>query len=465
MMGSGISTLQQLSGACAGATELVTPDGSCPLAALRDGADDWARALRQAGIGRGDRVVSMLPNGAAFVQLLLATMAEGITFVPVSPRTPDTHSLLATFDASLVVCESSAERHVVAPGVGGGAPSTALTKRDSTARTDGIAFLLGTSGTTGAPVRVALSDANVVAVLDSHRPHLQLNGAVCLSVLPWHHVFGLVLDLLPALHGGNRIVAVPESQRDASHVIDIGEHRGATHLSMVPLLASDLARTTTGHALLHRLHGGIIGGAPIDDHLSTHLTGTQLRVGYGQTEASPGIMLGARGAFHAGILGQPVGCTVRIDADGELAFRGANACAGFWSNGTLVRADPDRWQRTGDLVTVHDGEYTFIGRSAATFKLANGRSVVAPPIEASIRARCPAVSGLLLSSPTPREIRLYYSTADSQPIDDDIVRAVLGGLARYYAGSMRVPAEAWVRTSKGLVDRRTPPDSAERTPA
>lgn len=456
-------------------------DGALDGAALLAGARAWAAWLRALGVRAGDRIVCALPPGPGFVMVLLAALGEGLTFVPV-PASADVDPLLDAVDARVAVVgagvRGGAGVAVAARDGGpsdgspndapfGGAPACLRAAR--TAPTPGVRFLLQTSGTTGAPRRVALSDANVGAVLASHAPHLALAGAVVLSVLPWHHAFGLVLELLPALLGGATLVRDASGGRDADAMLAVDAARRVTHLHAVPHTARLLAERDEGRALLARLRAGLVGGAPVDPGLAAHLAGTRVRVGYGQTEASPGVSLGEPGAWRAGALGRPLGCAVRLDDDGVLAFRGPNACLGFWdegvlNEGVLTTLAPDRWVRTGDLARAEpDGSYTFEGRAAESFKLANGRFVAALAVERAACARWPALTDALLSSPDGRTFVLAVSVADmagaaadgAVPAAADIA-PMLGPLATRPLRVVRVAPGTWVRTPKGDLDRRFP---------
>lgn len=451
MSPSGNSALQELFDAC-GTAELRTDDVRLSATAMHHGANDWARALRRAGVARGDRVVCALPNGPAFAQLLIATLAEGVTLAPVPPD-ENVVPLLDALDARIAIAGQSSHPNVAVPSHTGGPPSGPITPRKSSERTDHVAFLLRTSGTSGTPRWIALSESGVMAVLDSHLPCMALDGGSALCVLPWSHAFGLILSLMPALLRARRIVTSASLPRDASTITALATAHAVTHMSMVPLTATRLASTAAGMALLRDLHGGIVGGAPIDASLAANLTATQLRVGYGQTEASPGIMLGQPGEFSAGFLGRPVGCEVRIDSDGVLAFRGPNACSGLWHDGTLHAMDPARWHRTDDIVTINAGAYTFLARATVSFKLPNGTIVFPPLLEASMRAQLPQLTALALVPTKAQLIAVTYSTQGDRDLDTADLHRALGGLRAYVGATRRVTLSDWPRTDKGEIDR------------
>ena len=457
---TGTTVLQELFDAC-GTADLIADGAHLSATALHHGANDWSRALRRAGIARGDRIICALPNGAAFAQLLAASLAEGVTLVPVPPD-EDVVPLLESMDARVAIARQSTHVNVAVPSPVGGPPGGPITARKAVVRTDHVAFLLRTSGTSGQPRWVALPEIGVLAVLNSHLAQLAIDGGTALCTLPWHHAFGLVLGIMPALLRARRIVTLASPPRDVVALVTLAEEHAVTHMSMVPLTAGRLASTERGMALLRRLRGGLVGGAPIDAALASHLRTTQLRVGYGQTEACPGIMLGQPGEFSAGFIGRPVGCEVRIDGDGVLAFRGPNVCTGVWHAGALEVHDPHRWQRTDDIVAETHGGYIFLSRASVSFKLPNGTMVVPPVIEASVRAQFPRMSELLITPTGQQRIAVTYSTVDGGELDAQDVQRALGGLQSYLGAVRCIPYSTWPRTPKGEVDRErmlreTPP--------
>jgi len=452
---------------------LVLPDHIWTAASLWAGSRQWVRALREAGLTRGDRVVCGLPPGAAFVQLLIASLWDGYTLAPVAPRDAEgdrLEELLETLDARLIVCDSHASRlmpapHCFEPGEAGWPDRPLPTLRVSMHDvTPDVCLLLRTSGTSGAPTWIALSDGNVLSVLDSHALSLAPTAGCVLSVLPWYHAFGLVLGLLMALLHADEIVRDPDGGRALESLLDLADAHPITHMDLVPALATRLFAEERGAALLGRLQGGVVGGAPVSAMLATQLQSTRLRVGYGQTEAAPGIALGEVGAWSARALGRAIGCEVRVDPDGVLAFRGANACVGRWTRDGLQRRDRAAWLRTGDIVeAMDDGGYRYIGRATDSFKLSNGRMVHASQYEDAIRRRWPSVCEVMLRCDGEDRIEALLtsegdalSAAPSAAPSDDDVRAVLGSLGERLGVVTRIPRDAWRRTAKGEVDRRQP---------
>ncbi|MBC8010377.1 MAG: AMP-binding protein, partial [Burkholderiales bacterium] len=180
----------------------VFPDASVPGPTLWRSLRAWVECLRALQIGPGDRVVLSGPPGFGWMGAALAGLWLRATLVP-APATCAVEEVAETVDASLVI------------GPGGqvdwdahGQPQLCGALRPVRGPTSGDArFLLRTSGTGGEARWIALSDGNVLAVLDSHLPALGLGpGHRLLSTLPWSHAFGLVLEFLAALRARASLV-------------------------------------------------------------------------------------------------------------------------------------------------------------------------------------------------------------------------------------------------------------------
>ncbi len=452
---------------------LLLPDAIWSAAALWAGARQWVRCFRALGLQPGDRVVCALPADAAFVQCLIAALWEGLTLAVTSPDAAERdggYSLVTTLDARVLFTSGvpadafTVAADAIAQGGSGDWPNELLSAMRTSVgeRTPDVRLLLRTSGTSGSAQWVALSDDNLFAVLDSHADRLALGGGCVLSILPWHHAFGLVLGLLSALLAADEIVRDPLGGRDIESLCAMAAAHPITHVDLVPLLATRLFADERGASLLRSVRGGVVGGAPVSAMLSELLRATNLRVGYGQTEASPGVMLGEPGEWSARYLGRAVGCEVRIDGDGVLAYRGANACCGVWEHGALQRLPADRWVRSGDLVhALPNDAYAYVGRAGAAFKLPNGRFVDVARWEDALRRDLPHVADVLLRACEPDALEVLLTRADTWhgAQDPDGVRAVVERVLAPLSVPLQmrwVASDGWRRTAKGEIDRRRP---------
>ena len=437
---------------------LIYDDTITPAASLWTGSRLWTQAFRSTPLQAGDRLVIALPPSTAFVQVLVAALWEGYT-VALAPHNANVPDLLTTLDARAAVTTDAVDApHTFISEEYAGPRSTPDTLRSpDTSPTPDVRFLLRTSGTTAHARWIALSDRNVLSVLASHLPHFALHDARVLSVLPWTHAFGLVLDFFPALLSGAELIRDPNGGRNPERLLQLRNAWGATHLSAVPLIIQRLIDTAGGEALLRDLNGGLVGGAPVSGPLAKRLSRTALRAGYGQTEAAPGIAMGPPGKWAAHYLGRPVGCSVEVADDGELLFEGPNACVGVWKNGRLERAAPDRTVHTGDLVERSGNDLYFRGRKDDSFKLSNGRWVQAGAMEAALKTSFPDLRDALVFTPNGNDVAVALCPAAPSatlPSDDDY-RAALGSLAERLVWTTTIAPEAWSTLPKGTVDRST----------
>tara|TARA_Y100001937_G_scaffold122491_1_gene183545 strand:+ start:264945 stop:266492 length:1548 start_codon:yes stop_codon:yes gene_type:complete len=389
------------------------PEQAASAAALWMGVRLWMQRWET-----GDPIVfSGLPAGPEYIEVLAATLARQGTFIAGHPERgagfllnevqswqPDYVVLPRGSDLEVPgyrVCEEVNEhRNAVLLGRRPGYEDLQINHplRRRLANTD-RRIVLATSGTSGGNAKWSiLSDRNLFSVLRTHIPALGIRKRTTLSVLPWNHAFGLVLDLLPSLFGARTVVRDnPSSMQRFGHLQD---RFSIDYMSAVPALlerwfASDSVQR------IHKFKGGLLGGAPINVELAERLRGSRFRVGYGQTEASPGVTLGQPGQFHEGFLGKARGCEVRLQ-DGQLEYRGPNVCSALVSFPGTISEQPgskslsqslretiqsrmealdnsmtlrsaDQWQRTGDIAELHDAGFVFLGREDYNFKLSNGR--------------------------------------------------------------------------------------------
>lgn len=437
---------------------LVTPERILPAASLWTSARAWVAALRAAGIGAGDRVVLAADAGPAFVPLLVAGLWESLSLVVVSASGTDPLKQLEFFDARLMVGASASQCPDAARHDAVGLPIPPLMPRSARRpRTPDCRLLLQTSGTTRSGRWIALSDSNLFAVLDSHRDAGPEAAACVLSVLPWHHAFGLILDLLAGLLAGAEIFRLERLGGDPDRLLSLVHDQPVRHLNAVPITLERLRQSERGAALLRGLTGGLVGGAPVSAGLADFLSQTRLRVGYGQTEASPGICLGAPGEFSASWLGRPVGCRVRVDADGVLAFSGANAALGEWTDAGLQVMDPARWVRTGDLVRAVDQGFLFEGRLADGFKMTNGRFLSAAVLEQAVMMLHPAIEACMVGTLDGRRLEVAISAEALAGLDQEALGRMLADYGVLQFRLHPVPSAGWVRRPKGDLDRRQPP--------
>ena len=203
------------------APALVAPDGQLvTYGTLEARVALLERRLRGAGLGRGDRVLALLPSGTALVELLHAAARAGVVLAPLDPRSTGDEARFAARRAC--ARGSCSARAASAMAVAAAAESCAA--RQASGAPDGVPLadvgppprrrcggidldaahtIVFTSGTTGRPRGVVLSAGNHLA---SARASAARLGVAAddrwLACLPLHHVGGLAVLLRAVLAGG-----------------------------------------------------------------------------------------------------------------------------------------------------------------------------------------------------------------------------------------------------------------------
>ena len=261
-------------------------------------------------------------------------------------------------------------------------------------RPDSLATILYTSGTTGEPKGVMLSQGNLVSNTEAKiAAHGFTAGELRLGVLPLSHVFGRTCDLYVTIATGAELALT--ASRD-TFFDDCAAVR-PTYLNAVPYFFDKCFRQLDqpGRAAergsLRRLLGGrvrscLCGGAPLPRHVYRFFWEQEVPVveGYGLTESSPVISDCTLAHNRPGSVGRPIpGVEVRIAEDGEILTRGPHVMLGYWNKPEATAGVlQDGWLLTGDLGHVDEAGFLFItGRKKEMILTAGGRNVFPVPLE------------------------------------------------------------------------------------
>ncbi|MSO71489.1 MAG: AMP-dependent synthetase [Alphaproteobacteria bacterium] len=368
---------------------------------LRKLIADTVAALNAAGVGRGDRVAIVLPNGPEMATSFLG-VAAGAVAAPLNPSYTESEFRFYLEDLR-------AKAVIVAPGDGGartaahalgvavleltvpaGAAAGEFKLSGSTgarASHPGLAdaadsaLVLHTSGTTARPKIVPLSQANLCASAANIAATLALQAEdCCLNVMPLFHIHGLIGALLSSLSAGASVAATPgfNALRFAAWMSEIKP----SWYSAVPTMhQAILARAERDPAAAagYRLRFIRSSSAALPPQVMAGLEKLFLCPvieSYGMTEAAHQMTSNplpprARKAGTVGIAAGPEVATMDADgrilprgAAGEVVIRGANVTAGYENNPTAnASAFAHGWFHTGDLGVIDaEGYLTISGR-------------------------------------------------------------------------------------------------------
>ena len=374
---------------------IVAPDGRLTFADLDRRADEVAAGLAAAGVGAGDRVALVLPNGAECAAAVYGALRAGAVIAPIDATIkPERLSyLLADSGAAVVICDRDHEPVVAAAAADTGTRMvTGLDSLDVGATATAfpgdprLAAILYTSGSTGEPKGVTLTHANLTFVAGSIVEYLALTAEDrVLSVLPLSFGYGLS-QLLTCVRAGATLV-LEQGLAFPGRIVGLLEEERVTGLPGVPTVFAVL----TGlrglaerelPALRFLTNAGAALPVQMIDRLRETFPGAQLFSMYGQTECirisylPPELLAAKPTSVGVAIPGTDAwvedeeGNAVRPGETGELIVRGPHVMEGYWGEPELTaeklregRESGERVLVTGDLFRIdEDGHLYFVGR-------------------------------------------------------------------------------------------------------
>ncbi|MBU0594045.1 MAG: AMP-binding protein [Gammaproteobacteria bacterium] len=298
-----------------------------------------------------------------------------------------------------------------------------LTMLQKQADLPGIAeLLITTSGSTGVPKQVMLSEANLEAAVRASQSRIPLKpGDIWLACLPLQHIGGIAIFYRCAEAGATTLL---HQGFDAAKVRHDMERHGVTHISLVPAMLARLLESGPPPA---QLAYALIGGGPLSEKLArrAHQAGWPICPTYGTSETSS--QVASLAAFPPdwceGMVGPPLpGISVEImdengqpvKGKGHIRVRGPNVMRGYANaaheaghgllDGWFVSGDRGYLDARGNLVVLgrHDD------------MLVSGGVNVHPEV----------VEGLLLACPGVSDIAI---TAVSDEVWGDLITALIVG--------------------------------------
>ncbi len=397
-MAASAKTIQELLHLAPGdRTAIIIPELNLRITydMLRQQVQRMADALASAGIRRGDRVATVLPNGLPAIVAFLASTIAG-TAAPLNPAYPyeeffffleDTAARLlitgptgtekpraAALDRKIPVLtvEMTAQgtvRLLNAPRGGTATPPTA----------EDVALVLHTSGSTGRPKRVPLEHVNLaISASNIAATYSLTQDDVSLCIMPLYHIHGLMASTMAQLLVGGTVV-VPAKFNALGFWKTVRDFN-VTWYSGVPtmhqLLLARTREKPTDAATLRFIRSASAPLAPEVIHKMEEVFGVPFVEAYGMTEASHQMSSNPLPPHHRkpGSVGPPTGIRITVlDLDGneiragergEVAIQGPSVFKGYENNPEAnAHAFVNGWFRTGDQGLLdHDGYLHLTGR-------------------------------------------------------------------------------------------------------
>ena len=382
-----------------GAPALTAPDRE-PLTygALRAQCASLRRQLDAKGIGPGDRVAIVLPNGPEMATAFLAA-ASLCSAAPLNPAYKESEFAfyLEDLKPKLLIVEAGKTSPAVPAAEGLGIPvaeaqvgpgAAAGTFRlfeeegdDREPAEDDEALVLHTSGTTSRPKVVPLTQANLFASAGNIAETLMLSPADhCLNIMPLFHIHGLIAVVLSSMRAGSSVCCTPGF--NALKFFDLVASEKPTWYSGVPTMhQAILLRAKRNPEIVKQARFRFVrsSSASLPPAVFKQLGETfdcPVIEAYGMTEATHQMASNPLppGVQKPGFVGLPAGPEIAIldqegntrqpGQEGEVCIRGKNVTPGYDNNPKAnAESFTNGWFRTGDQGYLdEDGYLKITGR-------------------------------------------------------------------------------------------------------
>lgn len=356
--------------------------------------------LNHLGIGRGDRVAIVMPNGPEMAVAFLGVAACAVS-APLNPNYRDTEFdyFLQDLKAAALLVLGDLDSPAVVVAQRAGIPVLRMIPAETgsdflfqlsgetklSPKTTGLtdlddeALILHTSGTTSRPKMVPLTHRNLSASATNISQVLQLTrGDRCLNIMPLFHIHGLMAALCASLQAGGSVVCSPGFY--APQFFNWVNQFQPTWYSAVPTMhQSILERASANQAVLNRIQLRFLrsSSAPLPPRVMAELEQVfraPLVEAFGMTEAAHQIASNPLPPLprKPGSVGLPAGPELAIMNEdgpsllprgqtGEIVLRGENILSGYCDNPEAnAKAFTDGWFRTGDLGSIDPDGYVII---------------------------------------------------------------------------------------------------------
>ncbi|MGZ5204965.1 MAG: AMP-binding protein [Caldimonas sp.] len=381
----------------------------CDYATLARRAATLAGALRgRQRLAEGDRVGLFMGNDPAVLEILFACWWAGLAVVPINPK-------LHPREAHYILAHSQAALAFATPDIGGelagaglplpdlrelvvvGEPAWAALLRSGEPLDgpvhrggDDLAWLFYTSGTTGRPKGVMITQRNLLTMTLCYFADVDAAdaGDAALYAAPMSHGAGLYS--LPHVAAGARHVVPASRGFDAAEILALGRRFGQVSMFAAPTMVRRLvdravAEGSDGAGLKTIVYGG--GPMYVEDiQRALKVMGPRFVQIYGQGESPMTITalsrqallaadhpryverLGSVGVAQSAVevrVADAEGQSLPLGEVGEVLVRGDTVMAGYWRDEEAsARAIRDGWLFTGDMGQLDgDGFLTLRDRS------------------------------------------------------------------------------------------------------
>ncbi len=466
--------------------------------------------LQKSNVKAGDNVVVIGKNSPNWVALLYATNSIGAVLVPTFDEQQDhikSHILNQTKPKIIFNSTTSSMKKLLKDDLS----CTTLeydyenlifdkelntVNNDSDLNINDIAVILYTSGTSGLPKGVPLTNLNIISNIESIKKmsNSSSNDIVTekdkfVSFLPWNHCYGLNCELNYLVSTGASLYRNNDLTKLRKDLVTYNP----TILCAVPRLfqlinkkiswidnCPKFMKNSIASIVKSKLFGKnirycTVGGSAISQELLDFYNsiGLDIHQGYGTTECSPMISLNSSVYYKKGSVGKILDCNQviidpvedfcandtlnhKINKVGEILVKGSNVMSNYYGYSNMESfkmVGDNKWYRTGDIGYVDDN-YLFInGRIKEQYKLSNGKFVNPIDIETTL-LKIPEIHQIVVFGKDQDYNSAIIVTNSSEEIIRKKINEISNELKKYEIPKTLILTKDQFTTENGLLTQK-----------
>lgn len=412
---------------------VVYEDQRITYSELLDSINKLSNALVNAGVQKGDRVVTLMGNRPEFVISYFAIVRIGAIAVTLNPLSTayELSHYFAECHPVVIICKSdqllkleslrdrtSYLRTIITTELSQGTMSFQEIEDSCSpdfialdVKPDDPAVIIFTAGLLGKALGATLShnnlDTNSNLLRDVCKRGSESHG---LALIPLFHAFGASVNLLGTLKAGGTVYLVDKV--DFPIIIPWIQQARITYTGLVPMVYYGLLYHPACRDLdLSSLDIAISGGAPLSGEIYEKFCeryNIDVYHGYGLTEASPVVSWNNINIPNKpATVGRPIpavvievhdagGKSLPVGVEGEVVVKGPNVMLGYFGRPhetqTVIR---DGWLYTGDLGHLDEDGYLTLTGLKKDLIITSGFNVYCQEVE-EILIRHPQIADVAL---------------------------------------------------------------------
>ncbi len=343
-------------------------------------------------------------------------------------------------------------------------------------KTEDVAVLQYTGGTTGVSKGAILTHANLISNMLQAKERITVPGVdwteTVISPLPLYHIYAFTVAQVVSLLGGHSVL-IPNPRDIPGFVKELSKWRMSTFVGLNTLFVALCNNEKFADIDFSNLKFTASGGmalSPATAVLWKEKTGCDIIEGYGLTETSPAVCFNPPEHNRIGTIGLPMlhtdvriigtdGSEVAQGEAGELCVKGPQVMRGYWQREreTASSFTDDGYFITGDIASVDAEGYFRIVDRAKDMIIVSGFNVYPNEIEDVLTTHPDIIESAAIGIPDDKSgevVKVFVVSRNPNLNREDVRDWCKDKLTRYKVPRVVEFADELPKTNVGKVLRR-----------